>query len=95
MLNGSVRVGGYLIAASQVGWLAPSSSRELVISAQDTGARLVLYAGQPLDEPLTQGGPFVAGTPVEIIEFNRRFEAGEFIRMSELKAPLVGSSAPR
>jgi redox-sensitive bicupin YhaK (pirin superfamily) len=84
VLNGSVQVGGDPIAASQVGWLAPSSSRELVISAQDNGARLVLYAGQPLGEPMTQGGPFVAGAPSEIIDFNQRFGAGEFTRMSEL-----------
>jgi redox-sensitive bicupin YhaK (pirin superfamily) len=84
VLDGSVQVGGDPIATNQVGWLAPSSSRELVISAQDNGARLVLYAGQPLGEPMTQGGPFVAGAPSEIIDFNQRFGAGEFTRMSEL-----------
>ena len=47
VLDGSVQVGSDAIAAGQVGWLAPSSSRELVISAQDDGARLVLYAGSP------------------------------------------------
>jgi redox-sensitive bicupin YhaK (pirin superfamily) len=90
VLDGSVQVGGDLIAASQVGWLAPSSSRELVISAQDSGARLVLYAGQPLGEPLTQQGPFVAGAPSEIIDFNRRFRADEFTSMSELAKRLTG-----
>jgi redox-sensitive bicupin YhaK (pirin superfamily) len=54
-----------------------------VISAQDNGARLVFYAGQPLAEPMTQGGPFVAGSPSEIIDFNRRFRADEFTSMSE------------
>jgi redox-sensitive bicupin YhaK (pirin superfamily) len=84
VLDGSVQVGADAIAASQVGWLAPSSSRELVISAHDTGARLVLYAGQPLGEPLMQQGPFVAGAASEFIDFNRRFGAGEFTSMSEL-----------
>jgi redox-sensitive bicupin YhaK (pirin superfamily) len=84
VLHGSVQVGGDPIAASQVGWLAPSSSRELVISTQDNGARLVLYAGQPLGEPLMQRGPFVAGVPSEITDFNRRFRADEFTSMSEL-----------
>jgi quercetin 2,3-dioxygenase len=84
VLDGGVQVAGDAIASSQVGWLAPSSSRELVISAQENGARLVLYAGQPLGEPMTQEGPFVAGSPSEIIDFNRRFGAGEFISMSEL-----------
>jgi redox-sensitive bicupin YhaK (pirin superfamily) len=90
VLDGSVQVGGDTIAPSQVGWLAPSSSRELVISARDNGARLVLYAGQPLGEPMTQGGPFVAGAPSEIIDFNQRFGAGEFTRMSELAKRLSG-----
>jgi quercetin 2,3-dioxygenase len=97
VLEGSVQVGGDPIAASQVGWLVPSSSRELVISAQDNGARLVLYAGQPLGEPLTQRGPFVAGAPSEIIDFNRRFRAEEFTRMSELAKRLsreVRASTP-
>jgi quercetin 2,3-dioxygenase len=84
VLDGSVQVGGDAIASSQVAWLAPSSSRKLVISAQDNGARLVFYAGQPLGEPITQGGPFVAGSPSGIIDFNRRFGSGEFISMSEL-----------
>jgi redox-sensitive bicupin YhaK (pirin superfamily) len=90
VLDGSVQVGGDTIAASQVGWLAPSSSLELRISAQENGARLVLYAGQPLGEPMTQGGPFVAGTPSEIVDFNRHFGAGEFTRMSELATRLTG-----
>jgi hypothetical protein len=95
VLDGSVQVGGEPIEANQVGWLAPSSSRELVISAQDNGARLVLYAGQPLGEPMTQGGPFVAGAPSEIIDFNQRFGAGEFTRMSELAKRLrAGVRAP-
>jgi redox-sensitive bicupin YhaK (pirin superfamily) len=92
VLNGSAQVGGDTIAASQVGWLAPSSSRELVVSAQDNGARLVLYAGQLLGEPMTQGGPFVAGSPSEIIDFNRRFSAGEFTRMSDLAKRLSGEA---
>jgi redox-sensitive bicupin YhaK (pirin superfamily) len=90
VIDGSVQVGGDPIAASQVGWLAPSSSRELVLSAQETGARLVLYAGQSLGEPITQGGPFVAGAPSEIIDFNQRFRAGEFTRMSDLAKRLPG-----
>jgi hypothetical protein len=90
VLDGSVQVGGDPITARQVGWLAPSSSRELAISAEDNGARLMLYAGQPLGEPLTQQGPFVAGVPSEITDFNRRFRADEFTSMSELANQLSG-----
>jgi redox-sensitive bicupin YhaK (pirin superfamily) len=88
VLDGSVRVDSTTIAAGQVGWLAPTSPSsaptEVVFSALEDGARLVLYAGQPVHEPLMQHGPFVAGSPAEILEFNRRFRAGDFTRMSEL-----------
>jgi quercetin 2,3-dioxygenase len=90
MLDGSVRIGGDVLAASQVGWIAPPSSRELAIAAQYNGARLVLYAGQPLREPLTQQGPFVAATPAELIELSRRFRADEFTSMSALAKHLSG-----
>jgi quercetin 2,3-dioxygenase len=90
VLDGSVQVGSVTVTARQVGWLAPSSSRELVISAQDNGARLALFAGQPLGEPITQQGPFVAGAPSEIIDFNRRYAAGEFTQMSEIAQRLLG-----
>jgi redox-sensitive bicupin YhaK (pirin superfamily) len=91
MLDGSVQVSDDdVIAAGQVGWISPSSSRELVLSAQDNGARLVLYAGKPLGEPITLGGPFVAGAAADIIEFNRRFRAGEFTSMSELAKRISG-----
>jgi redox-sensitive bicupin YhaK (pirin superfamily) len=92
VLDGSVQVDGDPITTSQVGWFAPSSSRKLLISAQDNGARLVLYAGQPLGEPLTQQGPFVAGTPSEIVDINRRFLADEFTSMSELAKGLSGEA---
>ena len=85
-------MGNERVATGQVGWLAPSASSELatdlatdlVISAGASGARLVLYAGEPIDEPLVQHGPFVAGSPAEIAEFHRQFRAGRFTPMSEL-----------
>jgi redox-sensitive bicupin YhaK (pirin superfamily) len=83
VLTGEVAVGGSKVAAGQVGWLAPSAVSELAIAA-DQDARLVLYAGQPLGEPLVQQGPFVAGSRLEIAEFHRSFRAGQFASMSQL-----------
>jgi redox-sensitive bicupin YhaK (pirin superfamily) len=93
MLDGSVQVGGDPIAAGQVGCLAPSSSRKLMISAQDNGARLVLHAGQPPGEPMTQGDPFVAGSPSEIIDFSQRFGAGRFHPAWGNEGTLAGEAA--
>jgi hypothetical protein len=86
VIDGSVRIGDTTLAKGDVGWLAPNGSSQLAIAAGDTNARIVLYAGEPIGEPLMQHGPFVAGSPPEIMEFHRRFRAGEFASMSELAA---------
>lgn len=84
LLEGQANVGGTALAAGQVGWLAPAPATELVIAAGELPARLVLYAGQPIGEPLVQHGPFVAGSRVEIAAFHRSFRAGQFTSMSQL-----------
>jgi len=82
VLDGEVAVGAARVQAGQVGHLAPSPD-ELAITAAGP-ARLVLYAGQPLAEPIIQQGPFVAGSRLEIAEFHRSFRAGQFASMSAL-----------
>ncbi len=84
VVDGEAGVGNERVATGQVGWLAPSASTELVISAGAGGAHLVLYAGEPIGEPLVQHGPFVAGSPAEITEFHRQFRAGRFAPMSQV-----------
>jgi quercetin 2,3-dioxygenase len=84
VLDGSVRVGADLVSAGQVGWLAPAASAQLAIAAGERGARLMLYAGEPIREPLVHHGPFVAGSRGEIAELYRGFRNGEFTSMHEL-----------
>jgi quercetin 2,3-dioxygenase len=84
VLEGSVQIDAARIAAGQVGWLAPSRFSDVAISADERGARLLLYAGEPIGEPLIHHGPFVAGSPTEINGFYRRFRTGEFTSMSQL-----------
>jgi redox-sensitive bicupin YhaK (pirin superfamily) len=84
VVEGQATVGDDRVATGQVGWLAPSASTDLAISAGASGARLVLYAGEPIGEPLVQHGPFVAGSAAEIAEFHRQFRAGRFIPMSQV-----------
>ncbi len=84
VVDGGASIGDRVVEAGQVGWLAPSATTSLVISGGPRGARLVLYAGEPIGEPLVQRGPFVAGSSAEIVELHRRFRAGEFASMSEL-----------
>jgi len=84
VVDGDAAVGDERVATEQVGWLAPAASTDLAISAGASGARLVLYAGEPIGEPLVQHGPFVAGSPAEIGEFHRQFRAGRFTPMSQV-----------
>jgi redox-sensitive bicupin YhaK (pirin superfamily) len=88
VVAGDAAVENERVTTGQVGWLAPAASTDLAtdlkILAGAGGARLVLYAGEPIGEPLVQRGPFVAGSPAEIIELHRRFRAGQFTPMSHL-----------
>jgi redox-sensitive bicupin YhaK (pirin superfamily) len=88
VVAGDAGVGDHRVATGQVGWLAPAASSDraidLAISAGASGAHLVLYAGEPIGEPLVQRGPFVAGSPAEITEFHRQFRAGRFTPMSQV-----------
>jgi redox-sensitive bicupin YhaK (pirin superfamily) len=84
VIEGSASIGGRPISAGDVGWFRPSEASELEIVAGERGARLVVYAGEPLAEPLVQHGPFVAGSRVEIAELYRRFQGGGFASMSQI-----------
>jgi redox-sensitive bicupin YhaK (pirin superfamily) len=54
------------------------------MTAGERGARLVLYAGEPISEPLVHHGPFVAGSRAEVAELYQRFRTGQFSSMSQL-----------
>ncbi|CAN5774081.1 pirin family protein [soil metagenome] len=86
VLEGDVGIGESHVAAGQVGWFNPGSAERLSLQAGARGARLVLYAGLPIDEPLIQHGPFVAGSMQEVHEFHRRMRSGLFTPMSRLSA---------
>jgi redox-sensitive bicupin YhaK (pirin superfamily) len=69
------------LSTGQVGWFhGPLSTR----SAQ--GARFVIYAGEPQNEPLIHHGPFVGDDEQVLRGFFRDFRAGQFTRMSELSS---------
>lgn len=85
VLDGAARIAGTAVRAGQVAWLggAPGAG-DLDLAADAGGARVVLYAGEPIREPMIQHGPFVAGSPAEIHGYHGRFRAGRFTSMSQL-----------
>ena len=83
VIEGSVRVGDASSTPGRSdGWRRPH--RRAGDHAGERGARLVLYAGEPIREPLVHHGPFVAGSRIEIAELHRRFRNGEFTSMHEV-----------
>ncbi|MFO8142770.1 MAG: pirin family protein [Marinobacter sp.] len=49
---------------------------EMLVAADDAGARLLLIAGRPIGEPIVQYGPFVMNTREEIEQALRDYQTG-------------------
>jgi redox-sensitive bicupin YhaK (pirin superfamily) len=88
VIDGSLEAGGMALAQGDIGWIdvADPDATELPLAAGPDGGRAILYAGQPLKEPIVQHGPFVAGSPEEIAAFYRTFRQGEFSRLTQVAA---------
>ena len=82
-IDGALQIAGTVVASGQVAWLRPGDGA-LALAAGVSGARLVIYAGEPLREPLVHRGPFVAGTMSELATYYQRFRAGQFTSMSAI-----------
>ncbi|MEC5218164.1 redox-sensitive bicupin YhaK (pirin superfamily) [Actimicrobium sp. GrIS 1.19] len=54
-----------------------ADARQLVLATSTEHARLVIFSGKPLNEPLAFGGPFVMNTTEQLQAAKRRFVAGE------------------
>jgi redox-sensitive bicupin YhaK (pirin superfamily) len=55
-----------------------SHGDQLTLSAGGEGARFLLIAGRPLNEPVARGGPFVMNTKAEIRQAYADYESGRF-----------------
>ena len=88
VIGGSVQIGETLLKAGQVGWLdRPSHGGASLVKvvAQESGARLVLYSGQPQGDPIVSYGPFIGDSKQDIARLFAEYQAGYFPRLSELK----------
>lgn len=62
--------------AKQLGTLSDGTA--VCVRAGDTGARFLLVAARPLNEPIARYGPFVMNTPHEIEQAITDYNAGRF-----------------
>ena len=84
----SVQIGDTVLNTGHVGWLdRPSATGTSVLRmvANESGARLILYAGQPQGDPIVSHGPFIGGSKQDIARLFAEYQAGRFPRLSELK----------
>jgi len=72
--EGSVRVGSTAVPAQSAGVLSVEGDVEVTAGAD--GARFLLLAGKPLNEPVVQYGPFVMNTVEEIQQAVHDYQSG-------------------
>ncbi|HXS04439.1 MAG TPA: pirin family protein [Rhodanobacter sp.] len=72
----SALVGGERLQRSELGVL--SEGEHLQLTGDDKASRLLIVAGQPLQEPVARYGPFVMNTQAQIHEAIADFRAGRF-----------------
>ncbi len=79
--RGEVMVGPTLVPPLRMAVLAnPSGSDGVALCAGPHGARVLLVAGKPLNEPIAQYGPFVMNTEAELRQAVADFHSGRLGR---------------
>ena len=78
--RGGLRVGECQVPAQRMAILANTPGSDgVVLQAGDQPTRALLIAGQPLNEPIAQYGPFVMNSNDEIFQAVEDFRAGRFV----------------
>jgi redox-sensitive bicupin YhaK (pirin superfamily) len=89
VLKGSVSVGDdeKVVGTNQVGWLDKYSEKEqseLKLTAGDSGARVILYSGQPQGDPIVSHGPFIGDNQQDIIRLYDDYRHGKLQHISSV-----------
>jgi len=89
VLEGTVQIGdeGNAIIRDQVGWLDKYSENvqsELKLTAGASGARFILYSGQPQHEPIVSHGPFIGDGQADILRLYSEFRQGKMENISSV-----------
>ena len=80
VLAGTVTVNGRRLDQRQMATLSSTGSGVSIEAGTD--AKLLLLAGEPIDEPVIGHGPFVMNSQAEIIQAIADFNSGKFGRMA-------------
>ena len=78
VLEGRATIGGKDVAKGSVAWFDPGAGDELSIVAQED-FRGLLFAGEPIHEPVVAYGPFVMNTKQEIQQAFMDYQAGRLV----------------
>jgi redox-sensitive bicupin YhaK (pirin superfamily) len=84
VLSGEISIAGRTVRAGQTAWSDPSAAGtadSLLRLAAGVGgepARVMIYSGRPIREPVAMGGPFVMNKRTEIAQAFTDFHAGKF-----------------
>jgi hypothetical protein len=78
--RGAVDINGSEVAAQQMAILRNDPASDGVVLRASGPARVLLLAGQPLNEPIAQYGPFVMNTNEQIFQAIADFNAGRFAK---------------
>jgi len=74
--RGEVRIAGQSVPVQRMAILNNTPQADGVVIEAGAEARLILVAGQPLQEPIVQYGPFVMNTKEEIYQALSDFRDG-------------------
>ena len=76
VLDGTVQVNGSVLRKAQMATLSQHGSGLRIEANND--AKVLLLAGEPIDEPVVGHGPFVMNTQQEIVQAIADFNSGKF-----------------
>jgi redox-sensitive bicupin YhaK (pirin superfamily) len=93
-LEGDVLVDGPVpqrLSVGQIGWLEFGGPGTTVrLTAEEGGARVMLYAGERQDVPIVTHGPFVGETRGDLVRLSQAYVRGQMPRVSELTSSTSG-----
>lgn len=82
--EGSVRIDGFALATTELGYRAPGSNRLRLVNPGDGPARVMVLGGEPFVEEITMWWNFIGRSHEEIVAYRQDWENGSQ-RFSEVE----------